>query len=431
MTTSLPDLNELMAKVSAASRAAADDPGQREALAEALLDLCEGLQELHEFGDAADASAEAMRVIGALVEGGRRELNVTLGVAMRHHADALIELGQGGRALDLYGDAVRLLADLAQLDPKVQPEFTGTLLNYGEGLRRCGLLDEALRALDQALELFEAFSFGADPDPTQVSSIALTQLNRGKALADLGRNDEAIAAMRQAVAVFHEYGDGLPQLHAVTYADALDALAGMLRQLGRVDEAIEPAEQGLEVITKLALGDAVRYLHPLARLTHNLGRCYQRAGHSERAVAVYEQAVNAYEILAKAQPHAHRITLAQVTSNYGLALAQTGQLERAYAIGQQALTLAEADGDTLLPLITGAQQFLADLAADLGRPERSIAHLAEGMRLLGEAVEAGKPGAREAAGRLGRSATEASAELGIALPDDVVGLIGELGMADE
>src|SRR5690606_18758632 len=132
MTTSLPDLNELMAKVSAAGRAAKADPSAREAFAELLLEFSEGLLEQHEFEDAASASAEATRVIGALIEEGRRELTVTLAVAMRHHADALIELGEGGRALDVYGNAIRLLADLAQLDPAVQPEFTGTLLNYGE-----------------------------------------------------------------------------------------------------------------------------------------------------------------------------------------------------------------------------------------------------------------------------------------------------------
>lgn len=426
MTTSLPDLNELMARVSAAGRAAKADPSQREVLVELLLEFSEGLLEQHEYEDAASASAEATRVIGALIEEGRRELSVRLAVAMRHHADALALLGERGRALDVYAAAIRLLAELAQHDFSAKPEFTGTLLNYAECLRCCELPNEALRALDQALALFETFSSGKHADPHQVSTIAQTQLSRGKVLAELERHDEAEAAMRDAVAMFKEYGDDRPDSHAVTYADALDALSTLLRSLGRIDEAIKPAEQGLELVTRLAIGDAIRYLHPLSRLTHNLGRSYQQAGLFERALALFQQAVNGFQILAKAQPHAYRVTLLQVTSNYGLALAQSGQLERAHELAQQTVELAQADPRGQLPLITGTKQFLADLAADLGRPEEATEHLIEGMRMLGEAIGDEVIGAREAAVRLGHSATTASEEFGIALPDDVLELIGAL-----
>lgn len=425
MPTSLPDLNELAAKVGAAGRAAQADPSRREVFAEALLEFCEGLHEQHEFEDAAGASAEAMRTLSDLIAEGRRDLSVTLGIALRHHADALIELGQDERALEVYASAIRLLADLAQADVGVQPEFSGTLLNYGEALRRCGRAEQALEVLDQALRLFGSFSFGDDGDPTQIPSFALTQLNRGKALAELDRADEALAATQEAVAVFHEFGDGLPHLYAVTYADALDALATLLRSLGRVDEALEPAEKGLALIARIAQGDSIRYLYPLARLSNNLARGYQQTERFERAAALFEQAVSGFRILADAQPHAHRITLIRVMSNHGLSRAQIGDFVRAHAIASEALELAEREeGWGLLPLLTGSRQFLADLCGELGRGDEAIEHLVAGMRLLKRAIAEDMPGAAEAAKRLGASAKAASEEHRVGLPDDVAAMLG-------
>lgn len=401
MATSLPDLNQLALAVDEAARAAQSNPRRRNALLETLLGFSDALLEQLELEDAANASAEAMRIAAELIDEGQRELGVKLGVAMRQHADALLELGRGEHALDAYVSAIRVLAELAQTSTAAQPELAGTLLHYGNALRRCGRAEQALRVLDQALS-----SFGGLPSVTQM------QLARAKALAELGRADEAIAA-------FHELGSDSPEA-----IDGLDALASSLYSLGRTDEAIEPAERAVELITRLARQDPIRYLHSLARLTGNLARHYQQAQRFDRAAALYEQAVDGLRILAHTRPHVHGVPLIQLMCSHALALAQSGELERAHAVARTAVELAEREpGWGLVLLIAGTRQFLADLAVDLGRSDEAIEQLVAGMRRLGKAIPQDVLGARETAMRLGEGLRELCESQGLAMPDDVAAML--------
>jgi tetratricopeptide (TPR) repeat protein len=417
MPTSLPDLNELATRVGEVGRAAETDPSQREAFVEVLLEFCAALLEQHEFDDAAAASTEAVRVVTDLIEGGRDELRGTLAIALRHHADALLELDEIDLALGAYANAIE---SLAQLD---SAQLATTLLHYGEALRRCGRAEEALELLGRALHEGTALT-GELADATRSKILS----NRGKALAELGCVDEAVAASREAVAVFEarEGSSSSPApVAGLAYANALDALATLLRSLGRADEAIEPAERGLEVVTGLAQIDGIRHLLALARMTNNLARCNQQAERFDRAAALFEQAVDGFRILAESQPHAHAATLIQVLSNHALARAQAGELERAHALALETLALAEAsEGWGQLPLIIGVRQFLADLAQDLERPSEAVDHLVAGLRLLHRAIDESMPGAAEAATRLGASAKAVADEHAITLPDDVLTMLG-------
>ena len=53
--------------------------------------------------------------------------------------------------LDQLAARVRAAESAAQNDPSRRLELAGALLNYGEGLGRCGRADEAIAAHDQAL----------------------------------------------------------------------------------------------------------------------------------------------------------------------------------------------------------------------------------------------------------------------------------------
>lgn len=225
-------------------------------------------------------------------------------------------------------------------------------------------------------------------------------------LSQRGLHADAITALREAAAIYLALDDD--PAHSEAHAEALDALSGMLRTHGQVAEALEPAEQALRIVTKLASEDAPRYLALLAHLTDSFGRCCQLLRQFDRAAGAYEQAVAGYVILAELGSERERLQLAEVMSRLALALAQVGQLEQAYAVASAFVEHARELLPSSLPLLTGGLLFLADLAGDLERPSERLAHLREGVSVLDRAVEAGLPGAHEAAARMAQALHEAT-----------------------
>jgi tetratricopeptide (TPR) repeat protein len=232
-------------------------------------------------------------------------------------------------------------------------------------------------------------------------------------LQQRGRPDEAIIKLREAAGIYAALD---PAETSEAHAEALDALAGLLRSQGRASEALEPAEQALLVVTKLAHEDAPRYLALLARLTENLGRCCQQLRQFDRAAAAYEQAVGGFAILAELGAERDRLALAEVMSRHALALAQIGQLEQAYLVAGRFVGIGRELLPGSLPLLVGGLQFLADLAGDLERPAERVAHLVDAVRVLERAVEQGLPGANEAASRMAAALREASVATGVPVP---------------
>jgi tetratricopeptide (TPR) repeat protein len=232
-------------------------------------------------------------------------------------------------------------------------------------------------------------------------------------LLQRGLHDEAITALREAAAIYagiddHHDQDDPAEPTVEAHAEALDALACLLRARGRVAEALDPAERALALITKLAREDAPRYLALLARSTDNFGQCCQQLRQFERAAAAYEQAASGHAILAQLGSDRERLALAEVMSRHALALAQSGQLEQACRVAGGFVAHARQLLPRSLPLLAGGLMFLADLAGDLERPSERVAHLADGVRELERAVEQDLPGAREAASRMTAALREAS-----------------------
>ena len=369
-----------------------------------------------------------MNIFAALIQNGRQELAPQLGAAMRRHADALVELDMGERAVEIYRETLGLFGSFQRDDLDAQAEFAGTLLNYAECLRRLERPNDALEPLDQARELFGRIGFGEQGDPTQIPRLALTQINRGKVLAELGQTDEALAALDEGVAIYAQFAEKLPDPYALRQADALDAKAGVLRMDGRFDEALEPAGHAVAIVGQLAREDAVRYIYPLARMTNNLGRCMQQAEQFERAAPIFERAVEGFRILARAHPRAHQTTLIQVMSNYALALAQAGQLDEAHRVATESVGLAR-EVPELISLVVGGLRFMADLSLELERPEDAVRHLTEALGLLEPLLDEHEE-VLAMARAVGSELLSANAEVELVLPDEILDLLERLGQDD-
>lgn len=381
----VPTLDERAARVRAAAADAARDPSTRPEFAAQLFEFSLALLDHHEYREAAAASAEATRQLAALAELDEPRWAPVLGRALRLHADALVELGHGDEALEVYQRAAEIFGHFAPQDPSLWIEFAGNALNTGECLRRLGRREQALQNFDLALRGFQVIvegEGGEGGDASALPGIPLVQIDRGKVLLELGRGDEAIAALEQAVEISAALAERLPEHFALRHAEALDTLAVALAELGRREPALAAAERALRIVNELTREQPREHLYPLARMTNNLGQRLHEAGRTAQACELLGRAVEAFELLANAQPSVHRETLARVLANRSSALAELGQHAEAYDVAQRALGLTEDPALTI-----GGRRMLARLAFALDRRADAISQASAAMREFGKLID--------------------------------------------
>lgn len=405
----MSDLDERAARVRSAAAAAEHDPSQRPEFAAQLFEFALALLDHHEYQEAAAASAEATRQIAGLAEHDERRWAPVLGRALRLHADALVELGYGDEPLEIYQRAAEIFAHFAPSDPSLWLEFAGNALNTGECLRRMGRREQALQNFDLALRGFEVITYGeqgGQGDASALPNIALAQLDRGKVLLELGRGDEAIAAIEQAVEIDAALAERLPEQFSLTHAEALDTLSVAQAELGNYDNALAAAEQALRIVTELTRKQPQVHLYPLARMTNNLGQRLHEIGQPEGASEVLGQAVAAFEILANAQPTVHRETLARVLANRSNALADLARHAEAYDLALRAIGLTEDPA-----LAIGGRRMLARLAFALDRRADAIGQATGALREFGRLLDHAEPRGGEALTEAGRELAQEMIEL--------------------
>jgi tetratricopeptide (TPR) repeat protein len=419
----MSDLDALAARVRAAAEAAEREDGHRPDFAEQLFEFALALLDHHEFEDAAAASAEATRQLAWLAERDDARWAPVLARALRLHADAVVELGLGEQALEVYHRAAQLFADYAPADPSLWVEFAGNALNTGECLRRLGRRDQALQNFDLALKGFQEITFGEGGDGSQLPNVALAQLDRGKVLLELERGDEAIAAIEQAVEIDAALAERLPDRFTLAHAEALDILSVALAELGRNPPALEVAERALRIITALARDEALAYVYPLARMTNNFGRRLHDSGQLDESAEVLGQAVTAFELLAQAQPRVHQDTLARVLANRSNVLAELGRHAQAYDVAQRAIELTQDPA-----LVIGGRRMLARLAFALDRRDDAIEQAGAALRGFAALLEQ-EPAFADAGRELAKEMVELVRACDAELPADAVALLEQLERA--
>ncbi len=249
-------------------------------------------------------------------------------------------------------------------------------------------------------------------DPGELARRCAAQRTRIHSLAQAGLHEQACAVVVDAVAMI-----GRARVDA-----------------GSATEPMAQAEQMFRLVADLTRVEAVSYLPALARAVAEFGRCCRQAGQYERAAGMFGSAVDALKIqlatkraaASEAEVLACELELIEVLSSQALALAQAEALAAAYDVAGEFVELARGRLPHSLPLLTGGLAFMADLAADLGRPREGIQHLIEGMRVLGAAMSEGLPGTEEAAARLANRLRTAAGALEFELPADVSALLTTL-----
>ncbi|HTW73461.1 MAG TPA: tetratricopeptide repeat protein [Steroidobacteraceae bacterium] len=179
-----------------------------------------------------------------------------------------------------HAEAVELFARAARL----RPDSPNVLVNYGNGLRVCGRLDEALAAYERALSIgaqhaeahngraavlhmlrrFEAALAGYEQALRINPRLATAHYNRGLTLRELGRQDEALASFEQALRLRE------------SYPEASNDRGNALRDLGRLEEALVSYDRALQ-------------------LKADFAAAYSNRGNLLRDLRRYEEALQSYE----------------------------------------------------------------------------------------------------------------------------------------
>jgi tetratricopeptide (TPR) repeat protein len=151
-----------------------------------------------------------------------------------------------------------------------------------------------------------------------VGSILLDYTRR---LNDAGRHDDALAALDEAIDIGSRHVRAKPLRYAPNLAAALLMKAHLLAELGHIDEAMSSAEGAVDIYRTLAPGDRERFEPILFAVLTSLGFWRHQRGEFAVALPAFEEAAR----LGRRLPPARVADRAMALNNLGAVLQEVGR----------------------------------------------------------------------------------------------------------
>jgi tetratricopeptide (TPR) repeat protein len=315
--------------------------------------------------------------------------------------DVLREWQEGERGAELVGAVRTLLADFDP--PAVGPvekrgmeveESLAWLDAEAEGWR--GFLDAVEWSFDAPdlvrvrQEIRNRLSVRESAPDAVRPDLAMSLNNLSNRLRDLGRLEEALAAVEEAVEIRRELVASRPDAVRPDLAMSLNNLSNRLRDLGRSEEALAAIEEAVEIRRELAASRPDAFRPDLATSLNDLSLSLRRLGRSEEALAAIEEAVEIRHELAALRPDASRPNLAMSLSNLSLILRDLEQREEALTAIEVAVELfrelAASRPDAFRPNLATSLSNLSDCLSGLDRREEALAAIEETVVIRRELV---------------------------------------------
>ncbi|MFF7699269.1 tetratricopeptide repeat protein, partial [Streptomyces lydicus] len=231
------------------------------------------------------------------------------------------------------------------------PDLATALNNQSIRLADLGRMEEALAAIDRAVEICEALA-GQRPDAF-LPGLATALNNQSIRLAGMGRMEEALAAITRAVDTYRDLAGQRPDAFLPDLAMALNNQSGCLADLGRMEEALAAVDRAVDTYRDLAGQRPDAFLPDLAMALNNQSNRLADLGRMEEALAAVDRAVEICEALAGQRPDAFLPGLATALNNQSNRLADLGRMEEALAAITRAVDtyrdLAGQRPDAFLP----------------------------------------------------------------------------------
>ncbi len=343
---------------------------------------------------AVGAAAIARRVAAYLIpisdENRRADIHIRLGERLRH-------AGFYDEALEETRKGIAILENLiGNEDFRYRSRLAAALGFLAQGLFTLALYDDALAAIDRALDLWECLE-PVDLDAYyQHAATALSQ--RAKILTFLGRGGEAEEAVARAMHLHEQRAGGraVDHSHAQTSGDQAVVLidtAILYNRRGRLAEAIELVRQGIDIFRELAHTNGRELYEPdLAVALNNLSNYLSRDNKHNEALTTVLEAIAILRKLANDNPRVFSVQLAEALYNGARRHLQVGRSDDAMAMTAEAISklrgCSNEDwavyGDRFVRLLTAG----SELAFALGQYQMAL----EWSREAVEALE--RPGIR-------------------------------------
>jgi eukaryotic-like serine/threonine-protein kinase len=225
-------------------------------------------------------------------------------------------LGDTSGAIASFERSQQILERLAARRPsdvEVQTELYGVSQQMGSLLRRSGRLEDALAALQRAVQTASELR-RADPQSTTTRfQLAAATMSYASALVARGREAHSGAPLWEAVAQFDtalEILQGLRSLSAVAHYNlgvcyfhasyAHWELADLTGERGELEKALELQLKGAEVGRELLAADPtrVRYARSTADKLNDIGHTLTKLGRYADAEAAFRESLQRFEAIA-------------------------------------------------------------------------------------------------------------------------------------
>jgi tetratricopeptide (TPR) repeat protein len=268
-------------------------------LARALARLTDSLHALCRDEEAADASAESLAILRAAAETDKWQREALAG-ALNNHANRLQDVRRHVAALAATTEAVERFRNLDTSISTNRDRNLGIVLGtHASALGRLGRHDEAVTAMVEAVDT--ARRLHADDTDGAAEYLASCLHKLAYHLNDAGRCSDAVERAAESVRIRRERAAGGD---SDRLAMTLNSLAVALSGAGRHAEALAASVEAVELYR--GAGDVAG----LADALTDRATIHSRLGQAAEAAAASAEAVPLFRQAAATAPHRHTTTLA-------------------------------------------------------------------------------------------------------------------------
>ena len=315
------------------------------------------------------------------------------------HGDMAYGQGKYQDSADAYSRGIQLLE--ANPPPPASRAQGGRMLarwhgRRGVALTAAGKPDDAIEALQRAIEVLQPIANAPGAEPILGTELAIHSINVGD-VYNYKRNfakalefhQLGVAAMRRGVEADPKSVSPRRRL-ALTLA----RVTADLIELKRYDEAIVASRETVTLFQELADGDpgSVQFQFDLADVLSNLAQIHDKLGQYDEALAIVRRSLEISDAAEIRNPNLadHRFNYGEAVGALAAILAHRGQAADAAKEYRRVLALYEQPGvaDRNASVVPMAREGLGDALVALARRERSDARWREALQEFERARDA-------------------------------------------